>query len=160
MNSADLPKLAPLILYLVYNHEINQNPREASSRSRIFLISLYMCVCVGICVFMYLCHASWSIKNWHTYSHWPYIKMGFLFFKKISVTAGSLQQILPCHMEFPHISSIALYSPFLDWLKKCCNFSRFDKLRSKTVYRMEKLNYKPCRQLGISKFNIYYSSKT
>ena len=31
-----------------------QNPREASSRSRIFLISLkYMCLCV------YLCHVSW-----------------------------------------------------------------------------------------------------
>ena len=39
---------------------IFQNPREASSRLRIFLIS-HVCVCIYVFIylFIYLCHASW-----------------------------------------------------------------------------------------------------
>ena len=71
----------------------NQNPREASSRSRIFLISL---VFVCFCVFIYLC----------TYSHWPYLKTSF-FFEKTTMTTASLEK-LPCHVDFPHIFSLPL----------------------------------------------------
>ena len=43
-----------------YHNLKYQNRHEASSRSRILLISLvYMCVYVCICLFIYLCHASW-----------------------------------------------------------------------------------------------------
>ena len=65
-----------------------------------------MCVCV------YLCHASWPNEKryrpeiWHTYSHWPYLKTSFS--KKIPVTAVSLEK-MPCHADFPQISSIALF---------------------------------------------------
>ena len=85
-----------------------QNPREVSSRSRIFLISL-------VYMWMYvLCHASWpNEKRYrpeirHTYSHWPYLKRVFGFFEEITLTAASLDK-LPCHMDFRHISSIALF---------------------------------------------------
>ena len=45
-----------------------QNPREASSRSRIFLISLvnvciYLCIYLFMYVFIYLGRASWSNEN-------------------------------------------------------------------------------------------------
>ena len=52
-----------------------QNPREVSSRSRIFIISL---VYVGICIFIYLCHVSWLNEKryrpeiWHTHTHRPW----------------------------------------------------------------------------------------
>ena len=60
-----------------------QNPREASSRPRIFLNSLEY-------LFVYLCHASWPNEKryrpeiWYSYSHWSYLKTGFLFFSKKS----------------------------------------------------------------------------
>ena len=62
-----------------------QNPRETSSRSRIFLISLaYVCMYL----FMYLSHASWPNEKryrpeiWYKYSHGRYLETGFLFFRK------------------------------------------------------------------------------
>ena len=65
-------------------------------------------------IFLYVCHVYWPNEKryrpeiWHTYSHWPYLKVGFLFFDQITGTAASLQK-LPCHVDFPHnISSIAL----------------------------------------------------
>ena len=85
-----------------------QNPREASRLSRIFLISL-----------VYVCHTSWQnekrhrLKIWYTYSHRRYKKRVFCFFEKISVTAASLEK-LQCHVDFPHISSIALFLPYFD----------------------------------------------
>ena len=89
---------------------IYQNPRQASSLSRIFLFSL---VYVFIHVFIHLCHASrpnekrYRPEIGYTYSHRPYLKHGlFVFFEKIPVTAASLEK-LPCHVDFPHISSIA-----------------------------------------------------
>ena len=88
-----------------------QNPREASSRSRIFLNSLvYLCISVIVCVCIYVCHVSWPNEKryrpeiWHTYSHWPYLKTFFFcFFDQITVTTASLEK-LPCHVDFPHIS--------------------------------------------------------
>ena len=64
-----------------------QNPREASSRPRIFLNSLEY---LFVYLFVYLCHASWPNEKryrpeiWYSYSHWSYLKTGFLFFSKKS----------------------------------------------------------------------------
>ena len=65
-----------------------QNPREASSQTRIILISLvYVCMYVFIYGCIYVCDASWPNEKryrpeiWHTYSYWPYLKTGFLFFR-------------------------------------------------------------------------------
>ena len=93
-----------------------QNPREASSRSSIFLIWLvYVCIylCIYLCI--HVCHVSWPNEKrytpdiWRTYSHWPYLKT--FFFEKISETAASLKK-LPCHVDFSHIFSIALFAIF------------------------------------------------
>ena len=89
-------------------HVDYQNSREPSSRSRIFLNSLlYLCI--------HVCHVSWPNEKrytpeiWRTYSHWPYLKT--FFFEKISETAASLKK-LPCHVDFSHIFSIALFAIF------------------------------------------------
>ena len=92
-----------------------QNPREASSRSTIFLFSLvYVCMYV----FIYLCHASWGNEKrhrpeiWYARSPRPYLKISFLFFsKKVTLRAANLEK-LPCHVDFPHISSFALFAFF------------------------------------------------
>ena len=67
-----------------------QNPREASSRSRIFLNSLvYVCVCMYLLI--YVCHVSWPNEKryrpeiWYTYSHRPYLKIFFCFFEKMTI---------------------------------------------------------------------------
>ena len=70
----------------------------------------YICVC--------FCHTPWPDEKryrpdiWHTCSHWPYLKtVFFYFFDQITVTAASLEK-LPCHVDFPHTSSIALFTVF------------------------------------------------
>ena len=71
---------------------------------------------------MYWCHASWPNEKryrpeiCYTYSHWPYLKKKvFCFFEKISLTASSLEK-MPCHADFPHISSIALFFYFWSFI--------------------------------------------
>ena len=63
---------------------------------------------------MYLCHASWPNEklyrpeNRYTYSAGPYLKLVLIcFFEKMILRATSLEK-LPCHVDFPHISLIAL----------------------------------------------------
>ena len=53
-------------------------------------------------------------------THWPYLKLFFFcFFGKISVT-GTFLEKLPCHVDFPHISSIVLFwHIFLNWRSFC-----------------------------------------
>ena len=73
-----------------WNTQINIkiHVRRAAGR-RIFINSLvYVC----ICVYVYMCHASWPNEKryrpeiWYTYSHRPYLKTGFktgfLFFRR------------------------------------------------------------------------------
>ena len=50
----------------------------------------FTCICVCVCIYLCicLCHVSWPNEKryrpeiWHTYSHLPYLKMGFLFFRR------------------------------------------------------------------------------
>ena len=92
---------------------IFQNPREASSRSRICLISLvYVCM---YCLFVYLFVSRLlatltTIQTWNLAHILPLTlskKQVFLFFDQITVTAASLEK-LPCHRDFQHISWINL----------------------------------------------------
>ena len=90
---------------------INQNPREASSWSRIFLISL-----VYLCMYLFLSRLlakRKTIQTWYL-AHILALtssKTCFRFVEKILVTASSLER-LPCHVDFPHISSIAFLYKF------------------------------------------------
>ena len=61
-----------------------QNPCEASSRSRIFLFSLVnMWLCLSVCTAPFgHKEKRYRPEIWYTYSHWPYLKMFFLFFRK------------------------------------------------------------------------------
>ena len=100
----------------IKNKYTNQSSREASSKSRIFLISLeYVCIYLCMYLFIYLCPTSgpkengYRPENWHINSQWPYLKTVFFFFEKITMKAACLEK-LPCHVDFPHISSIALFS--------------------------------------------------
>ena len=49
-------------------------------------IPIFPFICVYLCI--YLCHAYWPNEKryrpeiCHTYSHWPYLKTGFLFIRK------------------------------------------------------------------------------
>ena len=111
MISSSVKKLFLLLFRVEY-----QNPHEASSRSRIFLNSLvYLCMYL----FIYARHVSWPNEKryrpqiWHTYSHWPYLKTGFFVFSIKSPWRPLASKKLPCHVDFPHISSIALFSAFL-----------------------------------------------
>ena len=94
-----------------------QNPREASSRPRIFLI-LCICVCVCVCIYVCICvtppgqtKIDTDLKFGTNTAIDLILKRVFLFFDQIPVTAASLEK-LPCHVDFPHISSIALFSVF------------------------------------------------
>ena len=110
-----------------YNY---QNPREASSWSRILLISLeYVCIYLCMYLFIYLCHTSgpkenrYRPENWHINSQWPYLKTVIFFFEKITMRAACLKK-LPCHVDFPHISSIAFFHIILFRVlgSDCCKF--------------------------------------
>ena len=98
---------------------MNQNPREASRRSRILLIShLFVCMYVFVYLCIYLCRASWLYEKryrtaiWYTHSPWQYPKTGVLFFRKTwhnvtldlkdcSVTwIFSISRRLPCNCNF------------------------------------------------------------
>ena len=72
-----------------------QNPREASSRSRIFLISLlYVCICVFIC----LCHAKQkTIQPWNLEHILPLTlskNMFFCFFELLVKTVLSVSHLV------------------------------------------------------------------
>ena len=86
----------------------NQNPREASSRSRIFLFSLVnMCVCWSVYTVPF-CHDEKRYRPgiWYTDSPRPYLKTFFFcFLEKVTLRAANLEK-LPRHVDFPHISSI------------------------------------------------------
>ena len=111
--------------------EFHQNPGETSRRSRIFLFSLlYMCIYVFIFV------TSWPNEKlsrpeiWYTRSPRRHLKTGFCFFEKVTLRAESFEK-LPCHVDFPHISSITLFYLYSSWFifmtltnttQKCTNF--------------------------------------
>ena len=74
---------------------------------------LYMCF-----LFVYFCHASWPNDKQYwleircTYSPRPYLNTVF-FSKKMTLRATSPEK-LPGHVNFPHISSIALFPVILN----------------------------------------------
>ena len=80
--------------------------RRAAGRGYSYF-HLYMC---SMCVFIYVCHASWPNETlyrpeiWNTQFPIPYLKT-FFFRKKVTLKAASLEK-LPCHVDFPHISSL------------------------------------------------------
>ena len=94
-----------------------KNPAEANSRSKIFLFSL-LYVCMYLCI--YVCHASWRNEKryrpviWYTYSPRPYLKRVFLLFRKNYPGAARLEK-LQFHVDFSHISSIALFDFWLEF---------------------------------------------
>ena len=70
---------------------------------------VYLCMVVCICV-----TPPGQTKNdrdlkFRTHSHRLYLKTSFFLFEKITLRAASLEK-LPCHVDFPHISSISLFS--------------------------------------------------
>ena len=77
----------------------------------------YLLVYMLVCRYVELCQSFWPNERRYrpeiryTYSHRPYLKTVLCFFEKIAVTAASLEK-LPCHGDFPHISSIALFFKF------------------------------------------------
>ena len=79
----------------IKNKYTNQGSREASRKSRIFLISLeYVCIYLCMYLFIYLCHTSgpkenrYRPENWHINSQWPYLKTVIFFFEKITMKAA------------------------------------------------------------------------
>ena len=98
-----------MAIYISTFYNKYQNPREATSRSRIFLFSLvYACIV-----------ASWPNQNcyrpelWYTRSPRPHLKTNYLFFfEKMNVRAACLEK-LTCHVNDPHISTITLFVYFL-----------------------------------------------
>ena len=91
-----------------------QNPREAGSRSRIFLISL---VYVFVGELIYLCVSRLLAKRKTIYTwnlvhilHWTLSKNRFFFgffSEKMTLRAANLEKLL-CHGDFSHIFSISL----------------------------------------------------
>ena len=102
-----------------FSHSNSQNPREASSRSRIFLFSLvnmWFCWCVFLSVQRLLATTKKDTDpkfGTHTPQYHIWV---FCFFEKVTLRAASLEK-LPCHMHFPHIFSIALFFIILDFKK-------------------------------------------
>ena len=88
-----------------------QNPREATSRSRKFIFSL-----VNVSVGRLVCGlygTSWPNETRYRpeiqspHSPIPYLKIGFRYFEQTTLRRASLEK-LSCHVNFSHISSIAL----------------------------------------------------
>ena len=85
---------------LIYSLELveryyKQNPREASTRSKIFLFSLVnMSVGLSVCGFVCLYGTSWPrdkryrLEIWYTHSPRANLKTGFLFFRKSEPEGG------------------------------------------------------------------------
>ena len=103
-------KYTSLIHFFIF-----RNPREASSRSWIFLFSLvYEGMYVFMCVFVYVCHTSWSNEKqywpeiWYTNSPRPYLKTSFCFFEKITLKAVSLEKLMR-HIDFCLFQSISRF---------------------------------------------------
>ena len=63
-------------------------------------------------VFIYVFHASWlndTDLKFSTHTTLDHIlKWGLVFFEKVNLTAAHLEK-LPRHVDFPHVSSIALF---------------------------------------------------
>ena len=107
-----------------------QNPREASSRSRIFLF-LLVCMCVYVFIYfcIYLCVSRLLAKRKtiltqnlaQTLSQTTSKIAYFVFFEKVTLKAASLEKV-QCHGDFPEISSIALFRNFfLDLYRRLPN---------------------------------------
>ena len=80
-------------------------------------IPIFTCKYVGLCICTALFGYSQKIyKHEICYPHSPrtYLKTGF--FEEVTLRAASLEK-LPCHVDFPHISSITLLRPRPIWLK-------------------------------------------
>ena len=109
-----------------------QNPREASSWLRIFLISLVN-LCMYLCIYLFISRLLAKRKTIQTsnLAHILQLTLSengfFVFLDQIPVTAASLEK-LPCHADFPHISSIALLFFYLkeEGVKKI--FGRFSAI--------------------------------
>ena len=77
-----------------------------------------MCVFVDVCIFLFvsrLLATLTTIQTWNLAHILPLTLSKnefFCFFDQIPVTAASLKK-LPCQVDFPHISSIALYNSCL-----------------------------------------------
>ena len=120
---------------------------EASGRQGDF----FTCIRVYI-----LCHASppnekqYRPEIRHSYSHWLYLKRVFCFLEEITLTAASLDK-LPCHVDFPHISSIAL---FLIFSQSQANFQVFvrsfpspfsrEQLQSELIFIINNISVSLC----------------
>ena len=88
--------------------------------------------CIFVYLFVYVCHVSWPNEKryrpeiWYTYSHWPYIKTGFLFFSIKSPWR-------PLASKNCRVTWIFLISPRLS----CCSFLPFSKFtRPDFLYKL------------------------
>ena len=85
----------------------------------IYYVSKSTKICEFVYVFIHLCVSRLlaklnTIQNWNLAHILPLTlseNWFFRFFDQITVTAASLKK-LPCHVDFPHISSIALFFTF------------------------------------------------
>ena len=138
-------------------------------------IPIFTCICVSICVFICVT-APGQTKNdipeiWYAYS--PRLNLKNAFFRKRYVRGISLEK-LTCHVDFPHISSIALknhYSfnstrhPTIDWLWTINGFKQCLKLSFHLFSKL--LNYKlsmakllqELHMLWLTDFSLKISSK-
>ena len=110
---------------------------------------------VYVCMYV-LYHASWPNEKQyrpeirHSYSHWLYLKRVFCFLEEITPTAASLDK-LPCHVDFPHISSNAL---FLIFSQSQANFQVFvrsfpspfsrEQLQSELIFIINNISVSLC----------------
>ena len=112
--------------WLIFSgRELNQNPREASSRSRIFLskstwgeqpvifFNSLVYMSVGWWFVQNLLTKRRTIQTRNLVNTLP--STISCFFKKVTLRAASLEK-LPCHMDFPHISSIAWFLFVYVWM--------------------------------------------
>ena len=84
-----------------------QNPRETRSRSRIFLFSLVIYVCWLLVCTGPPCQTE-NDTDLKFGTHAPIdLTEKQVFVEKMTPEAASLEK-LPCHVDFPHISLIAL----------------------------------------------------
>ena len=96
--------LKKLVKSATFTASISKSPWDLLSLG-VFFNSLVhnMLVCTG---FIGLYRTSWPNEKWYTHSSGPYLKTGFLFFrKKMTLRAASVEK-LPCHV----ISCISLCS--------------------------------------------------